>query len=358
MLVFFKKHVNYVSEHAVDPDMRRYATKYEAMRHYIDIDHWDTLPFKKIPRDFDVAMIKYGKMYFQKVDLSLVPISVDLDYRRDSILLKVGKDIIYAKKRDFLNFVKQDFLSKMYEGEIKASTLQLNYWLKSAKFDANEVPFIILEDGFTDYGILPYYLEMGLGKLTAAFKNKNKNDILRHAADLGHYIGDAHVPLHTTTNYNGQLTDQLGIHAFWESRLPELFAEKEYDFFVGKAEYITNIQDKIWEIIADTHRKKFIVLSVEKELSKTFPPDKQWCFDNRLDITVRIQCKEYSDAYHKALKGMVEEQMTKTIKSLGDFWYTAWVDAGSPNLKDVKDEKYLEEKIIKDPNIKTREHNN
>jgi hypothetical protein len=44
---------------------------------------------------------------------------------------------------------------------------------------------------------------------------------------LGHYIGDAHVPLHTTSNYNGQKTNQHGIHGLWESRIPEqLFDER------------------------------------------------------------------------------------------------------------------------------------
>ena len=42
---------------------------------------------------------------------------------------------------------------------------------------------------------------------------------------------------HTTENYNGQFTNQKGIHGFWESRIPELFYD-EYDFITGKAKYI------------------------------------------------------------------------------------------------------------------------
>ena len=43
------------------------------------------------------------------------------------------------------------------------------------------------------------------------------------------------------------ITDQKGIHGFWESRIPELLAEKEWDFFIGKAEYIKNPADFIWQ---------------------------------------------------------------------------------------------------------------
>ena len=35
-------------------------------------------------------------------------------------------------------------------------------------------------------------------------------------ADLGHYLADAHVPLHTG-NYSSQRTNQTGIHALWET---------------------------------------------------------------------------------------------------------------------------------------------
>ena len=46
MISFYKKHIEYITEHAVDPDKRRYATKHEAYRHYIDIDHWGEYPFR------------------------------------------------------------------------------------------------------------------------------------------------------------------------------------------------------------------------------------------------------------------------------------------------------------------------
>ena len=32
------------------------------------------------------------------------------------------------------------------------------------------------------------------------------------------------------------------------------------------------------------------------------------------------------------MKGMVERRWRETIKSIGSAWYTAWVDAGQPDL--------------------------
>jgi hypothetical protein len=88
------------------------------------------------------------------------------------------------------------------------------------------------EDSLRAHGIVPWHVPLMLNRLTAAFRKKDLAGILKNSAELGHYIADAHVPLHTSSNHNGQFTNQKGIHGFWESRIPELLAEKEYDFEV------------------------------------------------------------------------------------------------------------------------------
>ena len=67
LIGFFKKNIDYMAEHAVDPDKRRYATKHEGVRHYIDIDIWDKIPFPNVPRDFEEAIIKHCKVMFQHI---------------------------------------------------------------------------------------------------------------------------------------------------------------------------------------------------------------------------------------------------------------------------------------------------
>ena len=129
------------------------------------------------------------------------------------------------------------------------------------------------------------------------------------------------------------MTQQDGIHAFWESRLPELFAVKEYNFFVGKAEYIEDVQSYFWEVILQSHRDLEKVLSIEKEIQQTFKKDQQFCWDLRLDATQFIQCEAYAKAYHEALDGMVERTMRGAIKALCNIWYTCWIDAGQPKLQ-------------------------
>lgn len=122
-------------------------------------------------------------------------------------------------------------------------------------------------------GILPWYIQEIMDKLTQAFKEKRGTEILFLAADLGHYIGDAHMPLHIAINHDGQFTNQRGIHAFWESQMPEIFGEK-YNYYVGEAQYIEDLPKEIWRIINTSHLLADTLLLADKELKRQFQSDK------------------------------------------------------------------------------------
>ncbi len=357
LIGFYKKHIEYMTEHAVDPDKRRYATKHEGVRHYIDIDHWDKIPFPNVPRDFEEAIIKHCKIRFISGTDSLY---FDKVITADSVMLKTdyfdGIKLI-VDYPTFVKYWKRVIKPLYYEDEWRLSGYDLDELFGTTYFQRNKID-VLIEDHFSQYGIVPYHLEATQIKLTKAFERKDLDMVLRISAEFGHYIGDAHVPLHTTSNYNGQLTNQVGIHAFWESRIPELFAESEYDFFVGKADYIDNPREYFWNIIIKAHSHLDSVLLVEKRLSKTFDTDLQYCYDERLGQTIRIQCPEYTKAYTKALGSMVEEQMRASIHAIGSCIYTAWVDAGQPVI--TKDEKIqvTVEEIKPDINVKARAHDN
>jgi hypothetical protein len=254
MFGFYKEHLEYLTEHAVDPDKRRYAVEGEAQCHYIDLDHYYKKgedPFQMIPKRWEEAIKKYT------------------------------------------------------------------------------------EDTLQAYGVVPWHINLMKYKLQKAFETRNVDLILKYSADIGHYIGDAHVPLHTTENYNGQLTGQIGIHGLWESRLVELNAEF-YNYFVGKSEYIKNTLDLAWGAVRDSHLAVDSVLSIERELTKIFPSDQKYSFEKRGNLTSLVYSYEFSQEYHKRMNGMVERRMRAAILAVGSIWYTAWVDAGQPDLRSLQ----------------------
>ncbi len=279
MFAFYKYHIRYITENAVNPDRRRYAVEGEAERHFIDIDVYGDSAIYKMPRRWEDAVAKYS------------------------------------------------------------------------------------EDTLRAYGIVPWHLQLIKFQLVKAFKERNVNQILRISADMGHYIGDANVPLHTTQNYNGQMSGQYGIHGFWESRVPELLAD-DYDYFFEKAQYLKSPMAKAWEAVTNAHLALDSVLRFEKELSKQFDEDKKYSFETRTNMTVKVYSKEFTTAYSQMLGGQVERRMRASIQMVGDFWYTCWVDAGQPDLDKLLQMTPEQLKMIEDeeknipivPNIKTRQH--
>jgi len=256
MLVLYKPHVDFLTEHAVDPDMRRYAIAQEGARHYIDIDKYGKYPFDALPRKWNDARDKFS------------------------------------------------------------------------------------EDSLQKHGIVPWWVQTMLYRLTDAFKEKNQVKILKLSAEIGHYIADAHVPLHANSNHNGQYTHQQGIHGFWESRVPELLADKEWDFFIGKADYIKDPGNFIWQRVLESAAAADTVLEYEKELSEQFPADQKFSFENRNGIIVRQYSSAFTKAYDMKLKGMVERRMRMAIYSVASFWYTAWVNAGEPDLTKLSNKEF------------------
>ena len=244
---FYKFHIDFISEHAVDPDKRRYAVDGEAEKHYIDIDYYGNEPFKVMPRKWDDAVNKFS------------------------------------------------------------------------------------EDTLRAYGISPWNINLMVAKLSQAFRDKNLDRILRYSADLGHYIGDVHVPLHTTLNYNGQLTNQKGIHGFWESRVPELFSE-QYDYLVGKAKYIESPLNKIWDVVEHSFNAVDSVLTFEKQLSTEWSEDRKFSFEKRGMVTMKVYSKEFSEEYARRLDGMHNRRMRESILTVGSLWFTAYINAGQPDL--------------------------
>ena len=258
MMVLYKPNIGFLSEHAIDPDKRRYAVPDEGPRHYIDIDHYGKYPYESLPRKWNDAVAKFG------------------------------------------------------------------------------------EDSLKQYGIVPWHVQTMIYRLTDAFKEKNFSLIMKASAEIGHYIADAHVPLHASSNHNGQFTNQKGIHGFWESRVPELLAEKEFDLFIGKAEYIQNPGDFIWKRVLESAKAADTVLSYERELTLKFSDDKKYSFENRNGRTIRQYSSAFTIAYNKKLGGMIERRMRQSIFAIASFWYTAWVNAGQPDLKALVKQKFSE----------------
>lgn len=247
MAGFYEANIDFITEHAVDPDKKRYVDSLEAPRHFLDADHYGKRPFMKLPVKWKAAVKKYS------------------------------------------------------------------------------------EDTIKKYGTVPWEIQYQYYRLVDAFKRHDTTDILKTSANLGHYVADAHVPLHLTMNFDGQLTHQTGIHALWESRLPELFGD-HYNYYVGKAQYIENPLNEAFKICRSSFKCVDSVLRFERLIGKSFSKTQKYQVIRRNNKNAQDYSETYAKAYHTVLNGMVERRMRSSILEIGSFWYSAWVDAGQPDL--------------------------
>ncbi len=264
---FYKTHIEFITDHSVDPDKRRYSVEGEAECHYIDLDHY----------------------YF--------------------------------------------LADSMYP-------LLEQPWNKASLY--------FTEDTLKAYGIVPWHIQLMKYKLQKAFEQKNVALILKYSSEIGHYIADAHVPLHTTQNYNGQQTNQKGIHGLWESRLVELY-QNDYQFFVGKSQYVENLSAYIWSVVKESHSALDTVFKMEIEASKRIGYPNKYSIEQRGNQTVKTYSKEFCQIYHQLMGNMVERRMRQAILAIGSIWQTAWIDAGQPDLNQLLAQK---------PNLTDLEHLN
>ncbi len=192
-------------------------------------------------------------------------------------------------------------------------------------------------DTLHKYGTSPYNIIEVYNKLVQAFKNKNKDSILFYAADLGHYIADAHVPLHTSLNYDGQLTNQNGVHDLWETTVPELVLTEYNLYSKKKAKYISSITQATWDIIWHTHSLLPEMFAQEIAISKNFNDSTKYEWKMRWGKNRRFYSSEFARQYNKALDNSINKQLLLSAENIASFWYTAWVDAGKPNLSTLID---------------------
>jgi len=99
-----------------------------------------------------------------------------------------------------------------------------------------------------DNGIIPWSTMAAFDSVRDCFARENWDKAALFAADLGHYVGDGHMPLHLTANYNGQLTGQVDIHYRYETKMINAYVSQIiYPF--DSAQYIPDIQSYIFTYI-------------------------------------------------------------------------------------------------------------
>lgn len=170
-------------------------------------------------------------------------------------------------------------------------------------------------------GLLPWRVQEFYGKLQRAFESLNHrpvpgqalNDIVYYSAILGHYVSDAHVPLHAVVNYDGKLTGQQGVHFRWEA---DLFDRNQARLKIDAAASspVLNPRDFMFETLLSSNRLAAGVLEADRRAA--------------------AGRKFYDDAYFEAFRAgtwpVLERRLNDSISSVAAVIAGAWQRAGRP----------------------------
>jgi hypothetical protein len=176
-----------------------------------------------------------------------------------------------------------------------------------------------------EHGRVPWRVADVYRDLVAAFAAKDEARVLERAAVLGHYVGDAHVPLHAVVNYDGQLTGQLGVHARWESELVARF-ERQIEERVepGAAARVDDPAAFIFDVLRDSFVRSPDTLVADRESA------------GPRDYADTPEDDRHDDGYYSRLyereADTVVARLDAAATALGSLWLSAWEDAGRPAL--------------------------
>jgi hypothetical protein len=196
----------------------------------------------------------------------------------------------------------------------------------------DEAVLVYGKDSLLQYGYVPYYIMTMKDRLTHAFRNGLKDSVLFYAIDLGHYISDAHVPLHTSVNYDGQLTNQKGLHSLWETVVPELELAEYNLHSKHKARYLNKPEKAIWKAVRQAHKLVKDVFEQERQVTRLFSDSSKYRVQVRNGREYRTYTSVFARTYSEHLGRTINRQLLRSADLTADFWYTCWVDAGRPDV--------------------------
>lgn len=166
-----------------------------------------------------------------------------------------------------------------------------------------------------DHGILPWQIGTYSLKLEEAFREQRWDKVKLYSAILAHYIAEAHDPFNTTVNDNGRLSKQPGV----DTRYSRSLVDRYQMFFIirpGGAYRVDDPTQSAFGIVLEAHTWVDNILLADSQARA-----------GKIDYN-----DEYYDAFYESAGAVLIRQLTNASQSVGSYWYTAWVNAGSPAL--------------------------
>jgi hypothetical protein len=257
-----------------------------------------------------LGLSSWGEKAHRKINTSCVDFfPKELSHLKgwSSFLGDHGSDADNRKRTDKTEFVKHFIDIDLYPDFLSTHQIPEDFSTLCTKYGKAK----IIKDG-----TLPWVTDSTYKALVQNFKAKNWEQAKITASDLGHYVGDGFMPLHISGNYNGQLSDQTGIHSRYEGTMINKYID-QISFITSGIKKVTDIQSTIFRYLYSNHSYVGLLLQADHRAFEQAG-------------------KQYNGTYYENLWGTTNwftiRLLQESSKTLASFIYTAWIEAGRPKI--------------------------
>lgn len=250
----------------------------------------------------------WGEKGHQKINSTapqFFPAELNNYHGWSEVLFAHGSDADNRKRIDHTEGIKHYIDIDAYDDFVKTHKI---VEVKDEAFSKYGTEFI------KKNGTLPWVTDSTYHVLVKEFKAKEWSKVLLTASDLGHYVGDGYMPLHLTTNYDGQLTEQKGIHSRYESHMINLYVDA-IKVNITPIQEVKDIQRYVFDYMYNNFQYKDSLLNADK-------------------YAYEKSNHEYNDLYYQTLwqktRGFTNKMIEGSSKSLAELISQAWIEAGRP----------------------------
>lgn len=229
------------------------------------------------------------------------------------ILADHGTDADFRKKNDKNEFVKHFIDIDIFDEFNTSGKIVEDFDVLCNKYGKAMV---------IKNGTLPWVTDSTYKALVQNFKTKNWEQAILTAADLGHYVGDGFMPLHITVNYNGQLSHQTGIHRRYEETMIDKYID-QISFKTSAINKVSDVKSAIFRNLYNNHSYVSTLLKADS-------------------MAYEQAGRKYNETYYESLwkeTGLFTAWLLQeSSRTLASFIYSAWFEAGKPEIPGSKGE--------------------
>lgn len=172
--------------------------------------------------------------------------------------------------------------------------------------------------------------------------NKHFYSLVVNLGLMGHFIGDASQPFHSTSDYDGYAVNHGGIHTYYEDSAVAFFDASLVNEIVKQAQKMPKpawVKQKT--LIENMRLFSELAVNDLKQIIQLDPVTKPSELKTEKGMKLKTPAeRQDASVGHKKFKKLIMSELTRSSYLLAHLWDQAYEQAGKPSIKAYKSYRY------------------